>query len=132
MNFNLPEIKIRPLLTVAAIALMMTGFGTGAVAVEEDTQAKMRNNVDQAPRSWFETLSWEERQELLFYLQSVTKSGSCQKQLVIKVYNQDSELIKEFTAYQETPIQDKALRALLYRSHYLMSVEDEMYFILFE
>ena len=132
MKIKLAKIKISLLMTVAAIALLMTGLGSGTFAGEEDTQAKGRNKVDQATRSWFETLSWEERKELLFNLQSETESASCQKQLIIKVYNQDSELITEFAAYEETPIRDQALRTLLNRSYFLMSVENEMYFILFD
>lgn len=132
MDINLAKIKIRLLLKVAAIAVIMTGFSSGALAAEEDTQAKQRNTVDQASRSWFETLSWDERQELLYNLQSDPGSGSCQKELIIKVFNQDLEMITEFTAYQETPIRDKTLRTLLHRSDYLMSFENEIYFMLFD
>ena len=132
MNINLAKILTRPPFLVAALALLMTGLGSGAIAAKEDTQAKRKNQADQASRSWFETLSWEERGELLYNLQSDPLGEACQKEKIIKVYNQESELVTEFIMNEETPILDKDLRILIYRSDYLMSIENEIYYMLFE
>ncbi len=120
------------LLLVAAIALLMTGVASGTLSGKNDTQVKRINAVNQASRSWFETLSWEEREAVLYPLEPDVGSGSCQKELVIRVFNLDSDLLAEFVAYKDSPIKDKALRALMYRSDYLMSLDNEMYFVLFE
>ena len=132
MNSNRSKTRIVLLIWAAVVVTLSAGFSSGAYAAEEDTELNQKKKVNQSSRSWYETLTWEERRDILqkFYLPGI--ATPCSQRLTIKVFDIQTKLLSEFVIDEDFEVQDRSKRILLSKSDFLMSTEDEMYFMLFE